>query len=145
MIVKRQLILIVDDERFNISVLKDLLEPDYDTMVAKNGLQALKRMTSDHLPDLILLDIMMPELDGYEVCKQLKNNPKVADIPVIFISALNQAGDDTKGLALGAIDYITKPFSPDLVKQRVKNHLELQRLRKLFSRQNERPNETPQT
>lgn len=129
---KRETILIVDDERFNINVLKDLLDPDYDTMVAKNGVQALKRVASADQVDLILLDVMMPEMDGYEVCKHLKNNPETENIPIIFISALNKAGDETKGLEVGAIDYISKPFSPNLVKLRIKNHLELKRLRDLF-------------
>ncbi|MBF0449045.1 MAG: diguanylate cyclase [Magnetococcales bacterium] len=120
---KQGTILIVDDERFNITVLKDLLDPDYDTMVAKNGRQALERVSSAELPDLILLDVMMPEMNGYEVCEHLKNDPRTAPIPVIFISALNQVGDEAKGLALGAIDYISKPFSPDLVLLRIQNHM----------------------
>jgi CheY-like chemotaxis protein len=97
---KRGTILIVDDERFNITVLKDLLDPYYDTMVAKNGKQALSRISSAELPDLVLLDIMMPELNGYEVCEHLKNDPRTTDIPIIFISAMNQVGDEAKGLAL---------------------------------------------
>ncbi|MBF0454106.1 MAG: PleD family two-component system response regulator [Magnetococcales bacterium] len=124
MAVKAGTILIVDDERFNITVLKDLLDPHYDTMVAKNGKQALDRVASANLPDLILLDVMMPEMDGYEVCEQLKKEPRTAAIPVIFITALNQAGDESKGLKLGAIDYITKPFSPELVLLRVRNHIQ---------------------
>ena len=129
---KHGTILIVDDERFNITVLKDLLDPDYDTMIAKNGQQALKRLSSTALPDLVLLDIMMPEMNGYEVCEQMKNDPRTADIPVIFISAMNQAGDEAKGLALGAIDYITKPFSPELVLLRVKNHINLKKMSDRF-------------
>ena len=129
---KQGTILIVDDERFNINILKDLLDPYYDTMVAKDGQQALERVTSPDLPDLILLDIMMPEMDGYEVCKHLKNNPRTVDIPIIFISALNQMGDESKGLELGAIDYITKPFSLGLVQLRVRNHIKFKQMSDRF-------------
>ncbi|MCP4289025.1 MAG: diguanylate cyclase [Gammaproteobacteria bacterium] len=124
---KREKILIVDDERLNINVLVDLLGTDYDTMVAKNGTQALKRAQSATRPDLILLDIMMPDMDGYEVCRILKGDPRTKDIPVVFITALNQVGDEEKGLELGAIDYISKPISPALVRLRVRNHLNLKR------------------
>jgi diguanylate cyclase (GGDEF)-like protein len=118
-------VLIVDDERFNINVLIDLLEPDFETMVAMNGEQALKRAKSSTPPDLILLDIMMPAIDGYEVCRILKANEATNDIPIIFITAMDKVGDEEKGLALGAIDYITKPISPSLVKLRVGNHIKL--------------------
>lgn len=124
---KREKILIVDDERFNITILVDLLGGDYDTIIAKNGEQALKRIQSATRPDIVLLDIMMPEMDGYEVCRRLKADPRTENIPVIFISALNQPGDEEKGLELGAVDYISKPFSPTLVKLRVRNHLRLKR------------------
>ncbi len=119
----RSTILIVDDERFNITVLKELLDSEYDTMVARNGNQALQRVSSGALPDMILLDIMMPEMDGYEVCRRLKEDPKTFDIPVIFITAMNQAGDEAKGLELGAVDYVTKPINPVLLKLRIRNHL----------------------
>ncbi|MBF0193282.1 MAG: hybrid sensor histidine kinase/response regulator [Magnetococcales bacterium] len=122
---KRETILIVDDERFNINVLKDLLDNDYDTMVARNGTQALKRVNSGTLPDLILLDIMMPEMDGYEVCKQLKESDETKDIPVIFVTAMSNLDDEMKGFSLGAVDYITKPISPPIVLARVKTHLAL--------------------
>ena len=105
-------ILIVDDEPFNITLLSDLLSDKYRILVATNGLQALKRVNTSQ-PDLILLDIMMPEMDGYEVCRTLKGNPNTASIPIIFISANNQKKDITKGLELGAVDYIPKPFTPN--------------------------------
>ena len=124
---KRERVLIVDDERLNINVLVDLLGDDYDTMVAKNGVQALKRVRSSSRPDIVLLDIMMPDRDGYEVCRQLKADPGTRDIPVVFISALSHVGDEEKGLELGAVDYISKPISPALVKLRVRNHLRLKR------------------
>jgi len=124
---KQETVLIIDDERFNINVLVDLLTPDYNTIVAKNGEQALKRLESDILPDIILLDILMPGMDGYEVCSHIKQDPRTENIPVIFISALDRNHDEEKGLELGAVDYIAKPFSPFLVKLRVKNHLRLKR------------------
>ncbi len=130
---KRERVLIVDDERLNINVLVDLLGADYDTMVAKNGLQALKRAQSTTRPDLILLDIMMPDMDGYEVCRILKGDLRTKDIPVVFVTALNQVGDEEKGLELGAIDYISKPISPALVRLRVRNHLSLKRQREILS------------
>lgn len=121
----KQKVLIVDDQRFNINVLVDLLKEDYKTVVAKDGEQALKRATSDPPPDLILLDVMMPGIDGYEVCRQLKLDDRTKEIPVIFITAMSEEGDETKGLELGAVDYITKPLSPPIVIARVRNHLEL--------------------
>ncbi len=124
---ERETVLIVDDERFNINVLVDLLSSDYRTMVAKNGEQALRRAQSAEPPDLILLDIMMPGMDGYEVCRHLKADPLTADIPVIFVTAMDKSVDEEKGLELGAIDYITKPLSLPLVKLRVRNHLKLKR------------------
>jgi len=121
----KQKVLIVDDERFNINLLVELLKKDYKTAIAKDGEQALLRATSDPPPDLILLDVMMPGMDGYEVCRRLKANEKTKGIPVIFITAMSEEGDETKGLELGAVDYVAKPFSPPIVKARVRNHLEL--------------------
>lgn len=118
-------ILIVDDERYNINVLVDILKPDFRTIIAKNGEEALKRTMSPAPPDLILLDIMMPGMDGYEVCRLLKSDPKTRHIPIVFITAMSDTEDETRGLELGAIDYITKPVSPPIVRARVKNHLAL--------------------
>ena len=122
---KTQKILIVDDERLNINVLADLLKPNYKIMAAINGAQALKAVHSANPPDLVLLDIMMPEMDGYEVCRQMKSDEATKDIPVIFVTAMGQVEDETKGLALGAIDYLTKPISPAIVEARVKTQLAL--------------------
>jgi len=122
---ERATLLIVDDEPFNINLLKELLQDDYDTMVALNGKQALERVYGDMLPDLILLDIMMPDMDGYEVCRHLKADARTRDIPIIFITAMAQVGDEAKGLELGAVDYLTKPITPQLLKSRVKNYLQL--------------------
>lgn len=129
-------ILIVDDTEENIDILSDLLGDDYDVSVAMNGKDALSYV-AENIPDMILLDIMMPEMDGYEVCKKLKADPATNDIPIIFVTAMNDVVDETKGLDLGAIDYITKPISPSIVKSRVKNHLELQLARKELKQQNE--------
>ena len=130
-------ILIVDDEPFNIKILVDLLHNDYTTIIAKNGAQALQRAVADPSPDLILLDIMMPDMDGYEVCERLKQLPSCHDIPVIFISAMNDTGDETHGLDLGAVDYIIKPISPPIVKARIRNHLALKQARSQLANQNE--------
>ncbi|MBF0119271.1 MAG: response regulator [Desulfobacterales bacterium] len=131
-----QKILIVDDVTENIKILIELLKNDYVTFFAKNGKTALE-IAKTKKPDLILLDIIMPEMDGYEVCQKLKSNETTHDIPVIFISAMNEVGDETKGLEIGAVDYIIKPISPPIVKARVKNHLKLrsamQELKRLYS------------
>ena len=121
---KRETILMVDDERYNINVLIDLLD-DYEILVAKNGEQALNRVRLKPLPDLILLDIMMPGMDGYQVCTRLKADAETRDIPVIFVTAMNETEDEAKGFLLGAVDYIVKPFSPTIVKARVKSYLAL--------------------
>ncbi len=120
-------ILVVDDERLNINVLVDLLKPNYKMMAAINGAQALKAARGDAPPDLILLDIMMPEMDGYEVCRLLKEDPKTKDIPVVFVTAMGQEEDEKKGLELGAVDYITKPIVSAVVEARVKTHVALRR------------------
>lgn len=117
-------VLIVDDDRFNVRVLHDILRKTYKVMAANNGEQALKAVNTTP-PDIILLDVQMPGMDGYEVCARLKSNSNTRDIPVIFISALGETTDETKGLDLGAVDYLTKPISPPIVIARIRNHLEL--------------------
>ena len=117
-------ILIVDDTEGNVDILVEALGNDYDVSVAMDGESALK-FIYENPPDLILLDIMMPGMDGYEVCKKLKQDAATNEIPIIFLTALTQEQDEAKGLALGAVDYITKPFSSHLVKARVRNQLEL--------------------
>jgi sigma-B regulation protein RsbU (phosphoserine phosphatase) len=145
---KPQRILIVDDERLNINVLADLLKPSYKISAAVNGHQALKVARSDDPPDLILLDVMMPEIDGYEVCRQLKADAATRDIPIIFVTAMGQESDETKGLSLGAADYITKPISPAIVEARVRTQMErqqhleaLQRAHSIINAQKERMQE----
>jgi sigma-B regulation protein RsbU (phosphoserine phosphatase) len=118
-------ILVVDDERLNINLLVELLKPEYKMMAAINGQQAIKAANVNPPPDLILLDIMMPEMDGYAVCKHLKADPKTKDIPIIFVTAMGQEENETKGLELGAADYLKKPISPAIVEARVKTQLAL--------------------
>lgn len=118
-------ILIVDDMAANIAILSDLLQDDYKIKIAKSGQKALEIAKGSEKPDLILLDIEMPEMNGYEVCKELKNNTLTNNIPVIFVTARNDVKDEEYGLNLGAVDYISKPFHPTIVKIRVKNHITL--------------------
>jgi diguanylate cyclase (GGDEF)-like protein len=127
-------ILIVDDEMVNIKVLIATLD-GYECAIAKNGEKALQLVEASP-PDLILLDVMMPEMDGYEVLHQLKENKKTSHIPVIFITAKGQANDETKGLEMGAVDYIAKPFTPSIVQARVAVHTELKKQRDLLERLN---------
>lgn len=133
---KRATILTVDDTVTNIEVVKGVLSDEYLVQAALSGEVALK-IISKRKPDLILLDVMMPEMDGYEVCKRLKESEDTRDIPVIFLTAKSQEEDETKGLSLGAVDYITKPISPPILKERVKNHLLLKASRDLLEKQNE--------
>jgi len=117
-------ILIVDDEPSNIDILRGILSPHYQIKVASSGKIALK-VVEQFVPDLILLDIMMPELDGLDVCKKLKSDPRIAKVPVIFVTALGQGEDEERGFSFGAVDYITKPVSPAIVLARVKTHISL--------------------
>ncbi len=119
-------ILVVDDTPDNLVLMSNLLKVSYKVKIANCGEKALKIAVSDSPPDLILLDIMMPGMDGYEVCRRLKRDPKTMDIPVIFITAKAEVENEKLGLELGAVDYITKPISPPIVMVRVKNHLALQ-------------------
>jgi signal transduction histidine kinase len=118
-------VLVVDDTPDNLALMSGLLTDEYRVKVASNGEKALRIAASDSPPDLILLDIMMPDLDGYAVCERLKGEPKTANIPVIFLTAKSDMEDERKGLELGAVDYITKPISPPIVMARVRNHLAL--------------------
>jgi diguanylate cyclase (GGDEF)-like protein len=126
--IEKQTLLIVDDMVSNIEILDGILGADYDILFATSGKDALQ-IAGEQKPDLILLDIVMPEMDGYEVCSRLKADSRTSDIPVIFITAMGQEEDESKGLNLGAIDYLTKPVRPSIVKARVRNHLELKRYR----------------
>jgi len=132
---ERNKVLVVDDERYNINVLNDLLKEDYTIMAAKSGEQALKAAEKGK-PDLILLDVMMPEMDGYEVCHKLKESPETKDIPVIFITALDDVSDETKGFECGAVDFICKPFHNAVVFARIRMHLELVNAQRKLKKQN---------
>lgn len=122
---KKARILIVDDEKMNLKVLADLLKYEHDVVLATSGAQALKHALGENPPDLILLDVVMPEMGGYEVIKSLKDDERTNKIPVIFVTALDSIKDEEEGLKLGAVDYITKPFSPPIVEMRVRNHLRI--------------------
>lgn len=127
-------ILVVDDSPDNLQVLAAVLKQDFTVKVAINGERALALATAPEPPDLILLDVMMPGMDGYEVCTRLKQNPATARIPVLFVSSRDDEEDEARGLALGAIDYIVKPIRPSIVQARVRNHIELKRSRDLLER-----------
>ncbi|WP_046022383.1 diguanylate cyclase domain-containing protein [Magnetospira sp. QH-2] len=120
-------VLIVDDEKIIRDMLADLLDPYCEIMVARTGEQALKAANATQPPDLVLLDVIMPDMDGYEVCKRLKADPITHEIPVIFITGLTDVKEETKGFDLGAVDYIGKPISPPVVIARVRTHLRLKR------------------
>jgi diguanylate cyclase (GGDEF)-like protein len=133
MSVDKHRILIVDDAATNIEILNEVLGAEYDSLFAMDGATAL-RLAVEQEPDLILLDVVMPGLDGHEVCRRLKADPRTKGIPVIFISGLSDESDEAKGLEIGAIDYITKPFSPPIVRARVRNHLQLKRYQDMLER-----------
>ena len=118
-------ILVVDDTPDNLALMSSLLKDSYRVKLANHGEKALRIAASDSPPDLILLDIMMPDLDGYQVCERLKADPATRDIPVIFLTARTEVEDERHGLELGAVDYITKPISPPIVLARVATHLQL--------------------
>ena len=121
----KQTVLVVDDTPDNIKILNGILRSDYKVKAALSGEKALDIAQSESQPDIILLDIMMPEMDGYEVCRKLKNNPTTEKIPIIFVTAMSEIEDEKKGLELGAVDYITKPVSPAIVLARIRTHLAL--------------------
>ncbi len=131
----RPLVLIVDDNATNIDLLVNTLKTDYHLGIAKNGLNAIAYAVK-HKPDLVLLDIMMPEINGYEVCARLKANKETASIPIIFITAMNETVSKTRGFELGAVDYITKPFHTAEVKARIHTHLSLEEMRLQLQSQN---------
>ena len=120
-------LLVVDDVPDNLDVMVELLSSDYLVKVASSGERALKILEQGKIPDLILLDVMMPEMDGFEVCRQIKANPATADVPVIFLTAMSEATDVTKGFAVGAVDFVTKPADPPILKARIDTHLKLRR------------------
>jgi CheY-like chemotaxis protein len=130
-------VLLVDDVPENIQILMETLKDEYTIIAATNGEKALNLALVDPMPDIILLDIMMPEMDGYEVCQRLKADEKTKDIPVIFVTAMQEVEDEKIGFDVGAVDYITKPVSPPIVRARVKNHLALEFARRTLEEQNQ--------
>jgi len=135
-LLEKSTILVVDDALDNLTLIGELLKKEYHIKVANNGEKALKIAQSNTPPDLILLDIMMPKMDGYEVCKQLKSNPTTANIPVIFLTMKNEVEDEARGLGLGAVDYITKPISAAILMARVKTHITMQKMQDYLRNQN---------
>ncbi len=127
---KKSTVMIVDDQPTNIQTLMQILQNQYAILAATEGIKALALAASTFSPDLILLDVDMPDMDGFSLCKKLKENPQTKNIPVIFVTAKSETIDEAKGLKLGAVDYIVKPVNPELVLARVYNHIELASYRK---------------
>ena len=133
----RGIVLLVDDNPANLQVLSSFLDQSsFEVWATRSGKKAIQRLDNDHLPDLILLDVMMPDMDGFETCKHLKSDPRVQDIPIIFMTALSDTADKVKGLRLGAVDYITKPFQYEEVLLRIDHQLKLRNLTKTLSAKN---------
>jgi len=120
------IVLIVDDAVENLQVLSGLLKDKYRVKIAKNGEKAIELANATEKPNLILLDVVMPGMSGFEVCAQLKSDDSTKNIPVIFITALNESADETKGFSVGGADFISKPFHPEVVLARIQTHIELQ-------------------
>lgn len=131
-----EIILVVDDDPGNLGALGRLLRPHYEVLTASSGAQALEVATGTPKPDLILLDVMMPYMDGYVVLQHLRDNPATRDIPVIFVTGQNSNAEEERGLELGAVDYIAKPYCPPIVLVRIKTQLELKHARDLLENQN---------
>ncbi len=128
----RKTLLLVDDEPLNLRLLTQILQDDYRLLAAKNGPRALE-LAATEAPDLVLLDVMMPGMTGHEVCELLKADPALRHVPVVFVTALSDEVDEMKGFQLGAVDYITKPYGPSVVKARVRTHLSLVRADELLA------------
>jgi putative two-component system response regulator len=135
--IEKPTVLVVDDTPDNLTLMSGLLKDKYKVKIANNGERALKVATTGMPPDIILLDIMMPVMDGYEACRRLKENPVTRDIPVVFLTAKAEVEDEMKGFELGAVDYITKPISPPIVMARVETHLQLKKVRDYLKDQNQ--------
>jgi phosphoserine phosphatase RsbU/P len=131
----KKTVLLVDDAPANIQVVNSILKDIYKIRIATNGQKALELAKADPPPDLVLLDVMMPEMDGYEVCQRLKSDPATREIPVIFLTGQTEVEDETRGFEVGAVDYIHKPFSPAVVKARVQTHLVLRGIREQLAEQ----------
>ena len=138
---RRPTLLVVDDVVTNIDILLETLGKDYTMLVATGGADALDSV-KEARPDLILLDVMMPGMDGFEVCRRLKDDPTTSDIPIIFITALNETKNKVKGFSVGCVDYVTKPFQPDEIRARVDTHLELCRAKRELQQSYDKLHET---
>lgn len=123
----RKTILLVDDHPVNIDYMALILSDEYNIMIATSGEEAIDKAMKQ--PDLILLDIVMPDMDGYEVCRKIKSAPALSNIPIIFVTGMDEPEDEVKGLSLGAVDYFTKPMHAAITLARIKNHLELKEMR----------------
>ena len=132
---KKKVVLLVDDTPENIQIVNAILKDTYRIRIATNGPKALDLVHTDPVPDLILLDVLMPEMDGFEVCLRLKLDPTTRDIPVIFLTGATEVADETRGFEVGGVDYIHKPFSQAVVRARVHNHLMLRDARDQLARQ----------
>ncbi len=133
---RRHTVLIVDDQRVNLMVLGEVLQPHYRVRAASSARSALEIARSHPRPDLIMLDIRMPDMDGYEVLRELRADAATRDIPVIFVTSMDSKLDEETGLALGAVDYIAKPVRPNIVLARVRTQIELKQARDLLKRHN---------
>ena len=127
-------VLCVDDMPANLAVLDGILRDEYIVLTATNGHDALEIATGDSPPDLILLDVVMPGMDGYQVCRTLKKIPATAAIPVIFVTSLDDEGNEEKGFSLGAVDYVQKPFSQLVIRARVRAHLVIYRTQRILEK-----------
>ena len=132
---EKKTVLVVDDAPANIQIVNSILKDIYKIRIATSGAKALELVKVAPPPDLVLLDVMMPEMDGYEVCTRLKLDSETRDIPVIFLTGQTEVEDETKGFDVGAVDYIHKPFSPAVVKARVQTHLVLRGIREQLAQQ----------
>ena len=126
-------ILVADDDRMTVLIIAAALRGEFDVVIVSTGAEVLERAAAGDF-DLILLDVMMPDLDGFEVCRRLANHPHTAKIPVIFVTALEETADEAHGFAVGGVDYITKPIRPAVVRARVRTHVELKRSRDALER-----------
>jgi len=124
-VTRKARVLVVDDTPANLSAISELLKGQYQVLVANNGAKGLELAKGPNPPDLILLDVMMPELSGYEVCQELKRDPERREIPIIFFSSLDSVEDERKGLELGAVDYIAKPVNAAILRARIRTHLRI--------------------
>src|SRR5215472_13980811 len=132
---EKRTLLLVDDDAENVQVVHSILKDRYKIRVAMDGVKAMELAKAEPIPDLILLDVMMPHMDGYQACSRLKADEKTRDIPVIFLTGKTEVADETRGFEVGAVDYIHKPFSPPIVTARVRNHLMLRDAHETVARQ----------